>query len=178
MERPRRDGAPSGPPESGELRSSLTLLERTQKGDRAAMEALMTSYLPRLRRWASGRLPRSARDSSDTQTLCRKPCFRRFRGSRRSRSVEKGRCRRTSARPSSTASGKSCAAPAAAVERYERALATLRREEREAVVSRIQLGYTNDEIAGLLGKPSANGARMAVERAIVKLAKAMGIAKP
>jgi RNA polymerase sigma-70 factor (ECF subfamily) len=60
-----------------------------------------------------------------------------------------------------------------AIERYERALATLRQEDREAVVARIELGYTNEEIAGLLGKPSANAARMAVERAIVRLAKEM-----
>ena len=43
-----------------------------------------------------------------------------------------------------------------------------------AVVARIELGYTNREIAGLLGKPTANAARMAVERAIVRLATAMG----
>lgn len=61
-----------------------------------------------------------------------------------------------------------------AVERYERALGTLRREDREAIVARIELGYTNEEVAELLGKPTANAARMAVERAIVRLAKAMG----
>ncbi len=64
-----------------------------------------------------------------------------------------------------------------ALERYERALATLRPEDREAVVARIELGYTNQEIAELLGKPSANAARMAVERAIVRLANEMRSAK-
>jgi RNA polymerase sigma-70 factor (ECF subfamily) len=64
-----------------------------------------------------------------------------------------------------------------AVERYERALATLRPEDREAVVARIELGCTNQEVAELLGKPSANAARMAVERAIVRLARAMGNAR-
>jgi RNA polymerase sigma-70 factor (ECF subfamily) len=60
-----------------------------------------------------------------------------------------------------------------AVERYEKALATLRDEDREAIVARIELGYTHEELAGLLGKPTANAARMAVERAIVRLARAM-----
>jgi RNA polymerase sigma-70 factor (ECF subfamily) len=60
-----------------------------------------------------------------------------------------------------------------AIERYERALATLRPEDREAVLAKIELGYTNEELAWLLGKPSANAARMAVERAILRLAKAM-----
>ncbi len=65
-----------------------------------------------------------------------------------------------------------------ALERYERALATLRREDREAIVARIELGYTNKEIAELLGKPSANAARMTVERAIMRLAKEMRNTKP
>jgi len=49
----------------------------------------------------------------------------------------------------------------------------LRPEEREAIVARIELGYTHEELAGMLGKPSANAARMAVERAIVRLARCM-----
>ena len=41
------------------------------------------------------------------------------------------------------------------------------------MVARIELGYTNREIADLLEKPTANAARMATERAIVRLAKEM-----
>ena len=57
----------------------------------------------------------------------------------------------------------------AALERYERALATLRPIEREAVIARLELGFTYEEVAKLVGKPSANAARMAVERALVRL---------
>jgi RNA polymerase sigma factor (sigma-70 family) len=60
-----------------------------------------------------------------------------------------------------------------ALDRYERALAALKPEDRELVVAKIELGYTNQEVASLLGKPSANAARMAAERAIVRLAKEM-----
>jgi RNA polymerase sigma factor (sigma-70 family) len=60
-----------------------------------------------------------------------------------------------------------------AIDRYERALATLDQEDREAVVARIELGYTHQEIAVLLGKPTANATRMAIERAIVRLAREM-----
>ena len=42
------------------------------------------------------------------------------------------------------------------------------------MVARIELGYTNQEIADLLDKPTANAARMATERAVVRLAKEMG----
>jgi RNA polymerase sigma-70 factor (ECF subfamily) len=61
-----------------------------------------------------------------------------------------------------------------AVERYEQALARLRPTDRELVVARIELGYTNQEIAELLDKPTPNAARMAAERAIIRLAKEMG----
>ena len=35
------------------------------------------------------------------------------------------------------------------------------------------MGATNDEIAVMLDRPSANAARMAVERALVRLAREM-----
>jgi RNA polymerase sigma factor (sigma-70 family) len=68
-----------------------------------------------------------------------------------------------------------------AVERYEKALQRLRASDREAIIGRIEMGFTNDELAQLLGKPSANAARMALERALVKLAGEMhgvGTGKP
>ena len=54
-----------------------------------------------------------------------------------------------------------------ALERYERPLAKLRPEDRAVIVARVELGYTNPEIAALLNKPSASAARMALERALV-----------
>jgi RNA polymerase sigma-70 factor (ECF subfamily) len=60
-----------------------------------------------------------------------------------------------------------------ALDRYERALARLRPEDRAAIVARVEMDCTNDEIAEALGKPSANAARMAVERALVRLADEM-----
>jgi len=55
------------------------------------------------------------------------------------------------------------------LECYEHALAALRPIDREAVIARLELGFTYEEVAKLLGKPSANAARMAVERALVRL---------
>jgi len=63
------------------------------------------------------------------------------------------------------------------VERYESALSTLTEEEREAIVARLELGLTHEEIAEALGKPSADAARMAVARAMVRLARAMNTAQ-
>ena len=60
-----------------------------------------------------------------------------------------------------------------AVERYEAALQRLREEERELIVARVELGLTYTELADTTGKPSADAARMAVTRALVRLVEAM-----
>jgi RNA polymerase sigma-70 factor (ECF subfamily) len=63
---------------------------------------------------------------------------------------------------------------AQAQERYEAALEALREEERDLIVARIELGLSYAEIALHLGKPSPDAARMAVTRALVRLAEEMG----
>jgi len=186
-----------------ELHSSLTLLERAQSGDRAALNSLIARYLPRLQRWATGRLPRWARDMSDTQDLVQETLFQTFKRIERFESRGEGalqaylrqailnrireELRRTKRRPPSRGldsaavdSGRSPLEEAIgreAIERYERALARLRSEDRELVIARIELGYTNREIAELVDKPTANAARMATERAVLRLAKEMEKAK-
>ena len=60
------------------LDSSLTLLERARAGDRAALDSLVARYLPRLQRWASGRLPHWARDLADTQDLVQETLVQTF----------------------------------------------------------------------------------------------------
>jgi len=60
-----------------------------------------------------------------------------------------------------------------AVERYELALAQLNSAEREAIIARIELGQTFAEVAGALGKPTPEAARMAVNRALARLARLM-----
>ena len=57
--------------------------------------------------------------------------------------------------------------------RYERALATLAEDDREAVLLRIEMGFSYQEIADALRIASANAARMRVARALLVLAKAM-----
>jgi RNA polymerase sigma-70 factor (ECF subfamily) len=62
---------------------------------------------------------------------------------------------------------------AEALENYERALASLNDAERQAIVLRVELGLNFEEMAAQLGKPSADAARMAVTRAITRLAAEM-----
>jgi len=49
--------------------SSVDLLMKAQAGDGDALDQLLARYLPRLRRWASGRLPSSPRTMMDTGDL-------------------------------------------------------------------------------------------------------------
>jgi RNA polymerase sigma factor (sigma-70 family) len=174
-------------------------LERAQAGDRVALDSLIARYLPRLQRWATGRLPRWARDMADTQDLVQETLFQTFKRIDRFESRGEGalqaylrqgilnrireELRRTKRRPPTSEldsaaedTGQSPLEEAIgreAIERYERALARLRSEDRELVIARIEFGYTNREIAELMDKPTPNAARMATERALVRLAKEM-----
>ena len=60
-----------------------------------------------------------------------------------------------------------------AVARYEAALGRLSQEDREAIVTRLELDCSYEETARMLGKPSPDAARMAVSRALVRLAEEM-----
>ena len=180
--------------------SSLDLLERARAGDASALDALMARHLPRLRRWASGRLPRWARDVADTQDLVQDTLLQTFKRIDRFESRGDGALqaylrqgvmnrirdeyRRAGRRPAATEldsqAPDSAASPleeaigSQAVERYEAALQRLRAGDREAIIGRIEMGFTHEELATLLGKPSANAARLALERAIVRLAMERG----
>ena len=60
-----------------------------------------------------------------------------------------------------------------ALAKYDRALERLDAETREAVIARIEMGCSYAEIAEAMGKPSPDAARMAVSRALVRLAEEM-----
>jgi len=62
-----------------------------------------------------------------------------------------------------------------AVERYESALQRLRPEEREVIIARVELQQSYAQIAAAHGKASADAARMAVTRALVRLAEEMDV---
>src|SRR5262249_10583919 len=57
--------------------------------------------------------------------------------------------------------------------RYEKALEALSEEERQLVHLRIELDFSYQEIAAATERKSPDGARMAVKRALVKLAEGM-----
>ena len=179
--------------------STLDLLERARAGDRQAMDLLFARYLPLLRVWATGRLPQWARDMADTPDLVQETLLQTFKkidtfeyrgeGALQAylRQVLLNRIReefrKTSRRPEGTALDEEHvdASPSPleqaigrqALETYERALERLRPEEREAIISRVELGLSNEELASALGKPTPDAARKAAERALIRLAQEM-----
>lgn len=59
------------------------------------------------------------------------------------------------------------------VERYERALARLSDEDRETIIARLEWGYSFQEMAVALERPSPDAARQALRRAVTRLAQEM-----
>ena len=56
---------------------------------------------------------------------------------------------------------------------YEQGLARLKPEEREAIIGRVEMGFTYEELAEATGKPSSEAARKAAQRALVRLVEEM-----
>lgn len=179
--------------------SSLDLLKRVQAGDSSALDALIARYRPRLVRWASGRLPPRARDLAETEDLVQETLIRAFRKIGQIEIRGEGalqaylrqvllntlrmELRRVRRRPvgselesgieSDDPSPLEQAVSGAAIERYERALTTLREGDRELVIAHVEFGFSHQELASAFGRPSANAARMALQRALLQLAKEM-----
>lgn len=182
-----------------DVESTVTLLARVRAGDRLAREHLVRRYLATLLRWGHGRLPSHARDLSDTQDLVQITLLKaldhvgNFEPRREGAFLAylrtillnevRGEIRRVGRRPRREPLRDDFAEPgpspveqaigSAALRSYERALNALGDEEREGVILRIEMGYTHQQVAEALGKPSADAARMLVARAMVQLTEAM-----
>jgi len=185
---------------SASLSASLELIRRAREGDQEALDALFQRYVPPLRRWAGGRLPRWARDVVDTDDMVQDVLLKTFRNiekfeprgtgalyaylrqamQRRVLDELRRAQRRPAAQELTPAERDRAASPLEeaigreALERYEKSLKLLNDQEREAVVCRVEMGMDYGQIAETLGKPSRDAARMSVSRALVRLAKGMG----
>jgi RNA polymerase sigma-70 factor, ECF subfamily len=194
--RPSASAAPSPLPPA---ESSTQLLLRAKDGDEGALNLLYQRCLGPLRKWARGRLPRWARDLTDTDDLVQETLLRSLRGVdafdprhsgaflaylrqgilnrmrdeiRRARRLpEDGGTagdvpdRRPS--PIEEAIGRE------SLERYEAALLRLKEEDREAILGRLEMGLSYQQMAQVMGKPSPDAARVATSRALLRLAREM-----
>ena len=200
------DGAPNraaGPARSTtdslSATSSFDLVLRANRGEAQALDALLARYLPRLQRWAHGRLPPAARGALQTQDLVqdtlmhviqRLPSFNpRHEGAFQGyvRTTLWNRIRdlarhhsRTGARvpleadvPADDWSPLDLAVGRETLDRYEAALERLRPDDKALIVARIEMGLPYPEMAAMFEKPSVAAVHMAVSRALVKLAEEM-----
>jgi RNA polymerase sigma factor (sigma-70 family) len=178
------------------IESTATLLQRVRSGDDSAKDRLCALYLPILRRWAAGQMPRQHRDLVDTSDLTQITLIRvlsqidsfqpRHKGAflcylrQALISAIRDEIRRSRRR----GGGKSddidddqwrpLIAESVGLEtlvEYEQALAKLAPDDREAVLLRFEFGLSFQEIAEATEQVSADAARMSVKRALSALAE-------
>ena len=187
------------PNDPAPLDSTFELLERVRHGDRDALDRLVARHVAPLRRWLTGRLPGWARDLADTDDIVQETLLRTFtkietfenrgvgalqaylrqavlnrvrdelrrKGRAPVRVDLEGVALEAAGSPLEEAIGRET------VDRYEAALARLKPEERAAIIGRVELDYTYEELAEALAKPSADAARKAAQRALLRLAEEM-----
>lgn len=186
------------PADSSTTTSSWRLLDRARVGDRTALGRLIGRCLPALTRWAHRRLPRWARTAADTTDFVQDAVLRTLRRSPtldiRSRQAlaaylrqavhnrirdEHRRIARRGVHDAVTDTfadrGPSPLDRALTQEqdtRYRAALARLSAADRELIVAHVELDYTHAQLGCMTGR-SANAARMALERAVRRLAARM-----
>jgi len=186
-------------PSARPLESTRTLILRVREGDAAARERLIARFLPSLRRWAHGRLPNRARDLSDTDDLVQNafvralPHLQRFDPRREGAfmaylhqilvNLIREEIRRSSRHPSGETLAEDLPEDRPSLldrtigsdarGAYEEALRRLPDEQQQAVVLRLEFGFSHDEIATLLGSASPNAVRVKIARGLVRLAEMM-----
>jgi RNA polymerase sigma-70 factor (ECF subfamily) len=185
----------SGPP-------SHELLRRARAGDQQALGRLFERYMPWLYRWAHGRLPVWARHSMDTADVVQETLLQTVRnlgtfepqregallGYLRRSLVNRIRdlFRYASRHPVPEdldnledsvlyegASPLDQAIDEQDQRRYQDALARLSAGERDAIIGRLELGYSYEQLALILKKPTPGAARVAVRRALLRLSDEM-----
>jgi RNA polymerase sigma-70 factor (ECF subfamily) len=185
------------------MSATADLLRRARLGDTDALNEIFRRHLPPLRRWARGRLPQWTRDLRDTEDLVQDTLTQTLRhidtfdprhegalqAYLRQAVVNRVRdeVRRVARYPEAAglADAEGVLDPGAsplehaigreAVDRYEAALQRLRPEERELIVARIEMQQSYQQIALAHDRASADAARMAVSRALLRLAEEMDV---
>lgn len=176
------------------------LLLRAKQGDARALDALTARFLPRLQRWASGRLPDYVRSLVDTTDIVQDTLLRAiqsldgieirgpggFQAYVRQAVLNRIRDQIRWARRRPGVGGVpetlldhapsplEQAIGADVLQRYEQALAHLDGADRQLLHLRIELDFSHAEIAAITGHATPDGARMAVRRALARLAAEMG----
>jgi RNA polymerase sigma factor (sigma-70 family) len=179
--------------------SSFGLVRRAKAGDVTALDRLIVRYLPRLRRWARRRLPTWARDMAETEDLVQETLFNavrhlpsfemRHEHSLRAymkqavRNRVQDEIKRASRHPPAGALPEDvCSDLPSPVDRAiaredlwrcRAALARLRPADRRLILLALSGDTSLRALAERSGKPSSDAARVALGRAVRRLAIAM-----
>jgi RNA polymerase sigma-70 factor (ECF subfamily) len=175
------------------------LIRRVRAGENPARDALVRRFLPLLRQWAHGRLPRAARDLNETEDLVQLALMRALKQINTFESEGPGsflaylrqillnqvrdEVRRLMRRPESSEIDPELAdtelpSPVEQLvghERlraYEAALASLPKRQQGLIVMRLEFGMSYPEIAAEVAS-SPDAVRVMVARALVQLASAL-----
>lgn len=191
-------------PASFDPMATVDLVERARGGDETAWELLMRRYRGPLQRFARSRLARQPRRLADTDDVVQDVTINVFRRLHRIELRFPGALlaylrRSVSNRVADEHRRAVRQGPAATlddnlpdghqspldvtiyrdkVRAYRAALLALGPDDRVAIVMRLERGDGYDVIAARLGKPTPNAARVAVARAMFKLARHMGSVPP
>jgi RNA polymerase sigma factor (sigma-70 family) len=175
---------------------TIELVVRAREGDRLAVEALLERCIPSLKRWAHGRLPLAARGALDTSDLVQETVLHVLRrldafeprhvgamqAYLRQSVINRIRdeVRRIGRKPapvelveepaSDLTSPLEGAIKTEAYERYRNALNELSARDREMIVARVEAQWSVQQIAQKFGMRTSDAARMAVSRALRRLA--------
>jgi RNA polymerase sigma factor (sigma-70 family) len=179
--------------------STSTLIRRGRSGDARAFDDLFSRLLARVRYWAHGRLSARTRSRTDTVDIVQDAALGAWRQLDRLdlsvpgaleayvRRAVRNRIhddwRRLERWPADASLGTDLPSTMAtpleslltreSLARYRAALATLSSDDRDAVIARIEHGYSYEQVAEITGKPTANAARMAVVRALDRIELSM-----
>ncbi|HZP66474.1 MAG TPA: sigma-70 family RNA polymerase sigma factor [Rudaea sp.] len=179
---------------------TINLIRRIREGDAGARDQLLRRFLPLLKRWAHGRLPRQMRDLNETDDLVQVTLVKALARLDDFESAGPGaflaylrqallnqvrdEIRRHQRRPEHGEIDVELSDPDAPalieqivgserVRAYEQALAALPKRQQGLIVMRVEFGMSYPEIAAEVDS-TPDAVRVMVARAIVQLSRALG----
>jgi RNA polymerase sigma factor (sigma-70 family) len=193
-----------GDSDPGTSATSIELIRLARDGDREALDELFQRHFPPLRRWAHGRLPRWIRNIAETADIVQDAMFQTFlridvvqikrRGAlaaylrqsiqNRIRDEFRNFHRRPRLEPIDTGAAAREPSPldlaldAETQAQYLAGLRRLRPADQELIVGRLELGYSYEQLAAATGRRNTDAARIALRRAVLRLAEHMRDAHP
>jgi RNA polymerase sigma factor (sigma-70 family) len=176
-----------------------SVVERAQRGERPALELFFEYHLPLLRSWTARRVPQWLESSADADDLVQQAAMKTLRQlhrltPERSASIQaymrqivvnlvRDEARKSGRSPDHIPlEDEHAAGGASALDAiighelwitYADAMRTLSARDRKAVTGRLERGLSYELLKDVLKVRTANAARVAVSRALVRLVKAM-----